>query len=252
MPLPRRNLAEAGCVFDLRGSHGRDISRRHREREQPFRQIRRPGRPRRRDDCLHRGRTHWACRPQRSGKSTFLQIAAGVARAESGEFSCRRDLVTGYMPQVSGLDDTTTVHANILNGAQRILDLIAEYERVPGDSPLSATLLDRVTCRRRLEFGTSDQVAHHQFARAGIRSHRGDAFRRGKTPCRAVPGASGASRFSDSRRTDQPYKIRTLGVGFLTMFLLCGKQMPMYPKQKPNWPKCRRMKKNCTIISGAR
>ncbi len=79
-----------------------------------------------------------------SGKSTFLQIAAGVAQADSGEFTRRRDLVTGYMPQVSGLDDATTVHANILSGAQRILDLIAEYERVPGDSPLSATLLDQI------------------------------------------------------------------------------------------------------------
>src|SRR5438874_1944506 len=79
-----------------------------------------------------------------SGKSTFLQIAAGVAQADSGEFTRRRDLVTGYMPQVSGLDDTTTVHANILSGAQRILDLIVEYERVPGDSPLSATLLDQI------------------------------------------------------------------------------------------------------------
>ena len=79
-----------------------------------------------------------------SGKSTFLQIAAGVAHADSGEFSCRRDLVTGYMPQISGLDDAATVHANILSGAQRILDLIAEYERVPGDSPLSATLLDQI------------------------------------------------------------------------------------------------------------
>jgi ATP-binding cassette subfamily F protein uup len=80
-----------------------------------------------------------------SGKSTFLQIAAGVAQADSGEFSCRRDLVTGYMPQVSGLDDAATVHANILNGAQRILDLLTEYERVPGDSPLSATLLDQIS-----------------------------------------------------------------------------------------------------------
>src|SRR5438270_4986697 len=79
-----------------------------------------------------------------SGKSTFLQIAAGVAQPDSGEFSCRRDLVTGYMPQISGLDDSATVHANILSGAQRILDLIAEYERVPGDSPLSATLLDQI------------------------------------------------------------------------------------------------------------
>src|SRR5947207_1306183 len=48
------------------------------------------------------------------------------------------------MPQISGLDDSTTVHANILSGAQRILDFIAEYERVSGDSPLSATLLDQI------------------------------------------------------------------------------------------------------------
>jgi ATP-binding cassette subfamily F protein uup len=80
-----------------------------------------------------------------SGKSTFLQIAAGVAQPDSGEFAPRRDLVTGYMPQVSGLDDAATVHANILSGAQRILDLITEYERVPGDSPLSATLLDKIS-----------------------------------------------------------------------------------------------------------
>src|SRR4026209_670511 len=79
-----------------------------------------------------------------SGKSTFLQIAAGVARADEGEFTRRRDLVTGYMPQFSGRDDATTVHANILSGAQRILDLITEYERVPGDSALSATLLDQI------------------------------------------------------------------------------------------------------------
>src|SRR5689334_5746426 len=79
-----------------------------------------------------------------SGKSTFLQIAAGVAQPDSGEFVTRRDLVTGYMPQVSGLDDEATVHANILSGGQRILDLIAEYERVPSDSPLSATLLDKI------------------------------------------------------------------------------------------------------------
>jgi ATPase subunit of ABC transporter with duplicated ATPase domains len=79
-----------------------------------------------------------------SGKSTFLAIAADVAQPDSGEFTRRRDLVTGYMPQVSGLVDAATVHASILSGAQRILDLITEYERVPGDSPLSATLLDQI------------------------------------------------------------------------------------------------------------
>src|SRR6201995_5203257 len=79
-----------------------------------------------------------------SGKSTFLGIAAGVRKPDSGEFTWRPDLVTGYIPQVSGLDDAATVHENILSGAQRILDLIAEYERVPGDSPLSGTLLEQI------------------------------------------------------------------------------------------------------------
>src|SRR5947209_1398532 len=79
-----------------------------------------------------------------SGKSTFLQIAAGVAEPDSGEFARQRNLVTGYMPQISGLDDSATVHANVLSGAERILDLIAEYERLPGDSALSATLLDQI------------------------------------------------------------------------------------------------------------
>src|SRR2546421_275963 len=56
-----------------------------------------------------------------SGKSTFLQIAAGVVQPDSGEFTRRRDLVTGYMPQLSGLNDAATVHADILSGAQRLL-----------------------------------------------------------------------------------------------------------------------------------
>ncbi len=80
-----------------------------------------------------------------SGKSTFLRIAAGVTEPDSGEFTSRRGLVTGYMPQISELDDAATVHANILGGAQRILDLIADYERLPGDGPLSATVLDQIT-----------------------------------------------------------------------------------------------------------
>src|SRR5438270_6461030 len=69
-----------------------------------------------------------------SGKSTFLQIAAGVAKPDSGEFNPRRDLVTGYMPQMFELDESATVHANILAGAQRVLDLIEEYETLPPES----------------------------------------------------------------------------------------------------------------------
>ncbi len=79
-----------------------------------------------------------------SGKSTFLQIAAGDAQPDSGDVALRRDLVTGYMPQVFDLDDTQTVHANILGGAQRVLDLLAEYETVPPESAQSGLLLEQI------------------------------------------------------------------------------------------------------------
>lgn len=80
-----------------------------------------------------------------SGKSTFLQIAAGVMRPDAGEFNQRRDLVVGYMPQMFELNEKATVHANILSGAQRILDLIAEYETAPPASARSGLLLDQIS-----------------------------------------------------------------------------------------------------------
>src|ERR1041385_3453331 len=80
-----------------------------------------------------------------SGKSTFLQIAAGVMKPDAGELNQRRDLVIGYMPQLFELEATATVHANILSGAQRILDLIAEYEAAPAESSRSGILLDQIS-----------------------------------------------------------------------------------------------------------
>src|SRR6478672_3491839 len=79
-----------------------------------------------------------------SGKSTFLQIAAGLLRPDAGEFVQRRDLVTGYMPQALTLDENDTVFSNIRAGAQPVLELIAEFEGLLEDSPRSAALLDQI------------------------------------------------------------------------------------------------------------
>jgi ABC transport system ATP-binding/permease protein len=79
-----------------------------------------------------------------SGKSTFLQIAAGLMTPDSGEMNLRRDLVVGYMPQMFELDETSSVHANILAGAQRVLDLIHDYESAPPESPSSGILLQQI------------------------------------------------------------------------------------------------------------
>jgi ATP-binding cassette subfamily F protein uup len=48
------------------------------------------------------------------------------------------------MPQVFDLDDSATVHANIMSGAQRILDLMAQYEEAPPEGALSGLLLEQI------------------------------------------------------------------------------------------------------------
>src|SRR5438477_5603408 len=80
-----------------------------------------------------------------SGKTTFLQIAAGVTKPDAGEFNPRRDLVVGYMPQMFELDEEATVHANIRAGAHRILELIAKYELAPAAGARSGILLDQIS-----------------------------------------------------------------------------------------------------------
>ncbi len=79
-----------------------------------------------------------------SGKSTFLQIAAGVMPPDAGEMNLRRDLVVGYMPQMFALDEAADVHSNILAGAQVVLDLMAQYETAPPESARSGLLLEQI------------------------------------------------------------------------------------------------------------
>ena len=79
-----------------------------------------------------------------SGKSTFLRIAAGALQPDGGEFTRKRELVTGYLPQVFDLDDAATVEANIRAGAQRVLDALEEYENLPPESARSGMLLDLI------------------------------------------------------------------------------------------------------------
>src|SRR5256885_17258041 len=54
-----------------------------------------------------------------SGKSTFLQIAAGVGPAASGGLTRRRGLFTAAKPQSCGLAQATPDHAQHLRRARR-------------------------------------------------------------------------------------------------------------------------------------
>ena len=97
-----------------------------------------------------------------TGKSTFLRIAAGSMEPDSGKVVLRRDLITGYLPQVFDLADKETVHQNILEGARHILDMVREYEHTPADSSHSGELLGRIEHADgwNIEHRTKSLIAH--------------------------------------------------------------------------------------------
>src|ERR1035437_5355857 len=68
------------------------------------------------------------------GKTTFLRILAGLQSPDRGDVTRRRDLVVSYLPQDFMLDATKSVEENIRDGAQHVLNLIAEFESLPAES----------------------------------------------------------------------------------------------------------------------
>ena len=95
------------------------------------------------------------------GKTTFLKILAGLQAPDSGEVSRARDLVASYLPQDFMLDATKNVYENIRDGAQHVLNLIAEFESLPHDSKRHEELESRIatlegwTVDRRIEVAMS-------------------------------------------------------------------------------------------------
>src|SRR5438045_3202538 len=79
-----------------------------------------------------------------SGKTTFLKLLAGLQSPDSGTISPRRDLVVSYLSQDFTLDAALDVRGNIRAGAQHVLDLIEEFERLPAESKRHAELEQRI------------------------------------------------------------------------------------------------------------
>jgi ATP-binding cassette subfamily F protein uup len=94
--------------------------------------------------ALHEGERVGLVGRNGCGKSTLLRIIAGDLEPDAGQVSRRRGCLTGYLPQTFDLDRDATVEANILVGARHVLDIIAEYEHLPGDSSRAGELLDEI------------------------------------------------------------------------------------------------------------
>ncbi len=88
------------------------------------------------------------------GKTTFLKLLASELLPDRGDVTRRRDLVVSYLPQNFMLDATRSVAENIREGAKPVLDLIAEFESLPHDSPRHEQLEHRI---QALEGWTLDQ-----------------------------------------------------------------------------------------------
>ncbi len=65
-----------------------------------------------------------------SGKSTVMKIIAGLDKAYQGEVVFSQGYSVGYLPQEPELDPNKTVRDIVLEGAQEIVDVLAEYEEI--------------------------------------------------------------------------------------------------------------------------
>jgi ATP-binding cassette ChvD family protein len=84
-----------------------------------------------------------------SGKSTLLRIMAGVDTEFLGQTAMSPGYTIGYLPQEPQLDPGKTVMDVVREGAQPIVDLLAEFEKInasfaePMDDDAMAKLLER-------------------------------------------------------------------------------------------------------------
>jgi len=65
-----------------------------------------------------------------SGKSTLLKIIAGIEKSFDGEVVFSPGYRVGYLQQEPELDNTKTVMDIVREGAQGVMDLLAEYEEI--------------------------------------------------------------------------------------------------------------------------
>ena len=99
------------------------------------------------------------------GKSTYLKILAGLQQPDSGVVSNKRGLVIGFLPQDFTLDLEKNIHHNIRQGARHVLDLIHDFESLPGDSDKHHEIEDRIVS---LDGWTLDQRIETAMTHLGI------------------------------------------------------------------------------------
>ncbi|HTH48788.1 MAG TPA: ABC-F family ATP-binding cassette domain-containing protein [Candidatus Limnocylindria bacterium] len=99
-----------------------------------------------------------------AGKSTFLRILAGELEPDSGELTRQRGTVVGYLPQTFELDPAHTVYESVREGARYVLDLIHEFENLPGHTKRHDELEEQINHLDGWNLDTRIRTALNQLA----------------------------------------------------------------------------------------
>ncbi len=98
-----------------------------------------------------------------AGKSTFLRILAGELVPDSGEIIRTKGTVVGYLPQAFALDASKTVYESVREGGKVVLDLIHEYENLPGHTRRHEELEERIATLDGWNLDTRIRTALNQL-----------------------------------------------------------------------------------------
>ena len=83
---------------------------------------------------IHKGQKIAFIAKNGAGKTTILNIVAGIDNSDTGDVTFRKDLVISFLPQEPLLDESLTIEQAIFNSNNPILKVIDNYHKALSNS----------------------------------------------------------------------------------------------------------------------
>ena len=119
--------------------------------------------------------------PNGAGKSTLLRIMAGTDKDFTGEAWSAKGATVGYLPQEPKLDESKTVHENIMDALGEIKDKIDRYNAIglamaEPDADFDALMTEMGELQEQIDAADGWEIDRTvQMAKEALRCPPGDA-----------------------------------------------------------------------------